>query len=550
MTAENPTTGSVDTSFMGTIRFTSSDSKIEGLPSTYTFSTTNAGVASFTVTLETAGSQTITETSASGSVNSTIMVSPATASQFVISGLSTATVGTAESFTVTAEDAYGNVATGYTGTVEFTSSDTAATLPGNTQFTSANAGQQTFSVTFGTAGTQSLSVTDTANASLTATQSGISVSPAAPTGLAATAVSSSQINLTWVAAAGATGYEVERSLSASSGFAEVGTATETSYSDTGLTAGTTYYYRVIATGGGNSSAASNTASATTTGTAPPPSTESIWGTSYHPTVNSDYDGERGQTFELGVQFESNVTGEVTGVLFYKQRGTTGTNVGHLWSSSGTLLASATFTNETSSGWQEVSFSSPVAILANTIYIVSYDTGSPLFYYDSEYFAKGGVTNGNLTAPQSSPINGGILDNGVYNYGGEFPLASQYYANFWVDVAFSPSGSSSGQRQDGGRRRPDAGIGRGGARTVGLHQHHGGIGHTRRADGRRAGIPGNLVLDGMATIRKRCRGELPPRGHAGAGGGPLGSEGELVIELMPTGGRSCGWQQPSVSPMTS
>ena len=159
-------------------------------------------------------------------------------------------------------------------------------------------------------------------------------------------------------------------------------------------------------------------------------------------MNSDYDGSTGQTFELGVQFESNVAGEVTGVLFYKQRGTTGTNVGHLWSSNGTLLASATFTNETSSGWQEVSFSSPVAILANTIYTVSYDTGSPLFYYDSEYFAKGGVTNGNLTAPQSTTINGKVLDNGVYNYGGEFPIASQYYANFWVDVAFSPSAGSS------------------------------------------------------------------------------------------------------------
>jgi hypothetical protein len=440
VTAENPTTGKVDPSFTGTIGFTSTDSKIQGLPSTYTFTTADAGVATFTVTLETAGSQTITETSASGSVTSTIAVSPAPASLFVIIGLSSATVGTAQSFTVTAKDAYGNVATDYTGTVEFSSSDAAATLPGNTPFTTADAGVQTFSVTFGTAGTQSLTVTDTVHTSLTATQSGISVAPATPTGLAANAVSSSQINLTWNASAGATGYEIERSLSATAGFAEVGTATTTSYSDTGLTAGTTYYYQVIATGGGKSSAASSVASATTTGTAP--TTESIWGTSYSPSVNSDYDGETGQTFELGVQFESNVAGKVTGVLFYKQRGTTGTNVGHLWSSNGTLLASATFTNETSSGWQEVSFSSPVAILANTIYTVSYDTGSPLFYYDSEYFARGGVTNGNLTAPASTDINNTVLDNGVYNYGGDFPLASQYYANFWVDVVFSPSATSS------------------------------------------------------------------------------------------------------------
>jgi len=353
VTAENAS-GNVDTSFTGTIGFTSTDSKIQGLPSTYMFTTANDGVANFTVTLETAGSQTITETSASGSVSSKIMVSPATATQFVISGLSTATVGTAESFTVTAEDAYDNVATGYTGTVKFTSSDTAAILPGNTPFTSANAGQQMFSVTFETVGTQSLTVTDTTNASLTATQSGISVSPAAP----------------------------------------------------------------------------------------PPATESIWGTSYSPSVNANYDGSAGQTFELGVQFDSNVAGEVTRVLFYKQRGTTGTNVGHLWSSNGTLLASATFSNETRSGWQQVSFSNPVPILANTIYTVSYSTGSPLFYYDSGYFSSGGVTNGNLTAPAYTTINNQVLDNGVYNYGGYFPVASEYSANFWVDVAFSPSAGSS------------------------------------------------------------------------------------------------------------
>ena len=173
-----------------------------------------------------------------------------------------------------------------------------------------------------------------------------------------------------------------------------------------------------------------------------PVTESIWGTSYSPTVNASYQGAVGQTFELGVQFESNVAGVVTGVLFYKQRGTTGTNVGHLWSSNGTLLASATFSNETSSGWQDVNFATPVSIQANTIYTVSYDTGSPNFYYDSEYFAKGGVTKGNLTAPASTTINNRVLDNGVYNYGGDFPIASQSYANFWADVAFAPSSPSS------------------------------------------------------------------------------------------------------------
>ncbi len=440
VTAET-SSGTTDTGFTGTINFTSTDPQAS-LPGSFTFVSSDDGTATFTVTLKTAGSQSITATDPSSpaitGTESGIEVSPAAASQFVLSGFpSTVTAGVAQSFSVTATDPYGNVATGYTGTVAFTSSDPAAVLPGNSSFTSSNHGVQSFSVTFETPGTQSLTVTDTSS-KITGTQSAISVAPASPTDLTATAVSSSQINLTWNASAGATGYEIERSLSAGSGFTEVATTTATSYSATGLASGTTYYFQVIATVGGNSSGASNTASATTTGTGP----ESIWGTSYSPKVNYDYDGAKGQTFELGVQFESNVAGAVDGVLFYKQRAMSGTNVAHLWSSNGTLLASATFSNETASGWQYVTFSNPVSILANTFYTVSYSTGSPLFYYESGYFAHGGVTKGNLTAPSDTDINGTILDNGVYNYGGRFPDASQYSANFWVDLVFSPSSGAA------------------------------------------------------------------------------------------------------------
>ena len=55
----------------------------------------------------------------------------------------------------------------------------------------------------------------------------------------------------------------------------------------------------------------------------------------------------------------------------RARQNTGTHVGRLWSSAGQLLAQATFTNETASGWQQVSFATPVAIKANTVYVVSY-----------------------------------------------------------------------------------------------------------------------------------------------------------------------------------
>ena len=99
--------------------------------------------------------------------------------------------------------------------------------------------------------------------------------PTAPSNLTATAASASQINLAWTASTdhvGVTGYLVERCSGAGcSNFAQIGTPTSTSFSDTGLTANTSYSYRVRATdAAGNLSAYSNTATATTLqGTTPP-----------------------------------------------------------------------------------------------------------------------------------------------------------------------------------------------------------------------------------------------------------------------------------------
>ena len=56
-----------------------------------------------------------------------------------------------------------------------------------------------------------------------------------------------------------------------------------------------------------------------------------------------------------MKFRSDVDGFVTGIRFYKGSQNTGTHVGSLWTTSGQRLATATFTNETTSGWQEVTF---------------------------------------------------------------------------------------------------------------------------------------------------------------------------------------------------
>src|SRR5205823_4136770 len=114
----------------------------------------------------------------------TLTVVAVGASSFNVSGFpSPVTAGTAGSFTVKAQDSSGNVVTGYTGTVHFTSSDVQAVLPANYTFTAADAGQHTFNATLETAGSQSLTATDTGPYTITGSQTGIIVNPAAANSL-------------------------------------------------------------------------------------------------------------------------------------------------------------------------------------------------------------------------------------------------------------------------------------------------------------------------------------------------------------------------------
>ena len=81
--------------------------------------------------------------------------------------------------------------------------------------------------------------------------------PAAPTGLAATGETSSTVSLSWNASAGAAGYKVLRNGT------QVGTATSSAYTDTGLSAATRYTYTVEAYNSAGTSAASSAVTATT-----------------------------------------------------------------------------------------------------------------------------------------------------------------------------------------------------------------------------------------------------------------------------------------------
>jgi methionine-rich copper-binding protein CopC len=134
---------------------------------------------------------------------------------------------------------------------------------------------------------------------------------------------------------------------------------------------------------------------------------------------------------LGVSFSANVNGYVTGVRFYKSAANTGTHTGALWSSSGTQLATGTFANETASGWQTLTFASPVAVTAGTTYVASYYAPNGHYAADGSFFASPFTTG---------PLTAGGPANGVYvaASGGAFPTQTYNSTNYWVDPVFATS----------------------------------------------------------------------------------------------------------------
>jgi hypothetical protein len=157
---------------------------------------------------------------------------------------------------------------------------------------------------------------------------------------------------------------------------------------------------------------------------------SIWPSSATPTNPSENDSD---AVEVGVKFRSDVAGQVTGLRFYKGTGNTGTHVGHLWSRTGQLLGTVTFSGESASGWQQATFATPIPISANTTYVASYYAPSGRYASDTGYFATA-VDRAPLHA-LADGVDGG---NGVYRYGtgGGFPANTYQSSNYWVDVTLS------------------------------------------------------------------------------------------------------------------
>jgi len=141
--------------------------------------------------------------------------------------------------------------------------------------------------------------------------------------------------------------------------------------------------------------------------------------------------------ELGLRLTPSTSGFVTGVRFYKGSGNGGTHVGSLWDAAGNRLATATFTGETTTGWQSVTFPTAVAVSAGQTYVVSYTAPVGRYAVQSYAFSYGGRSQ----APFQVAGGWGATPGGVYGTSGTFPQLSYNSAQYYVDVVFSTTDTS-------------------------------------------------------------------------------------------------------------
>src|SRR5438045_6259539 len=136
----------------------------------------------------------------------------------------------------------------------------------------------------------------------------------------------------------------------------------------------------------------------------------------------------GTNYELGTSFTSDTAGYISALRFCKGSLETGTHVGRIWSATGQQLASTTFAGETAAGWQQQSLS-PLAIAANTTYIVSVNTGA-------QYYV--GTNSGLATQIVNQHLRSVVGNNGLYGASGQFPTNSYQSSNYFRDIVFSQS----------------------------------------------------------------------------------------------------------------
>ena len=199
-----------------------------------------------------------------------------------------------------------------------------------------------------------------------------------------------------------------------------------------LSANTSYTYRVRSKDAAGNLTVTTNQAFTTAVTGGAIGLYSLWNNAVTPANTTELDS---RAIELGVKFKSDIAGAIYGIRFYKGPQNTGVHNVSLWTASGTLLARSASTTETATGWQQVSFSSPVNISANTTYVASYHTTSGFYSANDLYFGRE-YNNAPLHALADEASGG----NGLWQTASAptFPTQAYRSDNFWVDVVFGPT----------------------------------------------------------------------------------------------------------------
>jgi hypothetical protein len=131
------------------------------------------------------------------------------------------------------------------------------------------------------------------------------------------------------------------------------------------------------------------------------------------------------TYELGTKIKVTTAASLTAIRFYKDAAETGTHTATLWSASGSVIATATFSGESASGWQQAALSSPVALTPGTTYVISVGFNTSFVMTASALGSP--LTNG----PLQTVADG---QNGVIGTAaGVFPTASWNNSSYFVDA---------------------------------------------------------------------------------------------------------------------
>ncbi len=130
-------------------------------------------------------------------------------------------------------------------------------------------------------------------------------------------------------------------------------------------------------------------------------------------------------YEVGVRFTVSSPLALSAVRFYKSAGETGAHTGTLWNATlGTPIATVAFSGESASGWQRAALSSPVALVAGQVYVVSVGLNARFS------IGYGQLASAVVNGPLSSEADG---QNGVFALAaGDFPSRSYKSANYFVD----------------------------------------------------------------------------------------------------------------------